>query len=335
MENDIVVMEPKLKLAKALAPAQTIQSLRRNHISRLPVELLTDVFSYLLPETLAIDDVVEALETESDWCLHMRRKHGDIIHASHVCRSWRRICLSTPSFWSLIWVTDEDQFTPRTCEFVRRSGSVPLEVAIRDERSRDQRFHTLSGDEDDEVPFHGPLLHPLLRFFGQFPHSLQRMKTLRVCSRFPSQQDFTSYFKEPAPVLESFALYVDCLSNTGYEPIVLQLPIPLFDGTTPSLRKLSLDGAEVPWTSNIFNNLTFLRICRFESRREDDRVHLGQLLQIIKNCPGIVSLELRFAGPVLPADYDKSPKTSQYTAPYLKNIILSDPRSGPLWTTHT
>lgn len=115
---------------------QSAQIYQRGHITCIPVEVLTDAFTYLLPESLAIDDILGALEMESDWFLHGRRRHDDLIHITHVCRSWRRMCLSTPSFWSLIWVTDEDRFALRTEEFIRRSGSMPLEIAVVDHCSR-------------------------------------------------------------------------------------------------------------------------------------------------------------------------------------------------------
>ncbi|KLO15770.1 hypothetical protein SCHPADRAFT_248923 [Schizopora paradoxa] len=300
--------------------AQTFQRHERGHISCLPLEVLTDTFAHLLPESLAIDDIISAHELESDWCLHRRRNHDDIIHISHVCRSWRSICLTTSPLWSLLWITDEDCFAPRTEEFVNRSGNMTLEVAVRDEIFRKKDF--LSNKEDPNS-FNGPLIHPLLKFFSLVPHALQRMKTLRVCSRFSPTQDFTSYFDKPAPLLESFALYVDSLSTDDIETTTHILPSPLFGGSTPSLRKLSIHGADVPWTSDIFKNLTFLCICRDE-RRERNDVSVNLLLQILENCPEIVSLEIGFAGPTLPVGdrMNESSLTPKLAVSFLKNINL-------------
>ncbi len=148
-----------------------------------------------------------------------------------------------------------------------------------------------------------PCFHPLLNFTNHFPQAFQRVKTLRIRSRFPPTQDFTACFDKAAPILESFALYVPSYGTTHYTFTPLQLPSPLFGGCTPNLRKLSLDGAEVPWTSPIFKNLTFLRISKDTDTPERNRVDLDMLVKIIRGCPDLVSLELEFAGPVWPAGY--------------------------------
>ncbi|KLO15768.1 hypothetical protein SCHPADRAFT_248814 [Schizopora paradoxa] len=304
----------------AESAAQVFHGRQQGHISCLPVEVLTDAFTYLLPKSLVIDDAIGAHALKPDCCLHRRRKHDDIINISHVCRPWRSICLAAPSLWNLLWITDEDHFTPRTEEFIRRSANMPLEVAVRDELRRNWRLFPY---QQDVNPFKGPLIHPLLKFFNLVPCALQRLKTLRICSGFSTSQDFTSCFDKPAPLLESFALYFDHMGTDGVESTSHILPSPLFSDSTPSLRQLSIHHAEVPWTSNIFKNLTLLCIWRDEEH-EADHVEVNLLLQIMRNCPEIVSLEIGFAGPTLLADDSTHPSslTSKVPALSLKNIKL-------------
>ncbi|KLO15767.1 hypothetical protein SCHPADRAFT_927010 [Schizopora paradoxa] len=319
-------MGSKPKLSTSDKSIERIQRNRRGHISCLPVEILTEAFGYLLPESLAIDAYLDAFEAESDWYLHSKRKHDDIIRISHVCRSWRKICLSTPTFWNVVWVTDDDRFASRTEEFIRRSEKAPLEIAVCDDCSRVQRLGHTPGKFDEKNPFDGPLIHPLLNFVDRFPGVLQQLKQLRITSRFNPGQDFSSCFNKAAPSLESFAINVDTFGasdDEGSPPFLL--PSQLFRGSTPSLRKVSLDGAEIAWTSSIFRNLTFLRIFREMDRREIDCVNLDGLLQIIEDCPVLVSLELGFAGPVVPMNNPNARDLVglKINAPSLKNINLS------------
>ncbi len=149
-------------------------------------------------------------------------------------------------------------FVQRTENLFQRSGTMPLEVAIRDECGRNRRLEPGTG----AFIGNGPLLNPVLSFTNHFPQTLQRMRSFRICSRFPPSQDFTACFDKAAPILESFALLVESYGTTDYTITPFQLPSLLFGGSTPSLRKISLDNAEVPWTSTLFKNLTFLCVCQ-------------------------------------------------------------------------
>ncbi len=113
-----------------------------------------------------------------------------------------------------------------------------------------------------------------------------------------------------------------------------RLPSSLFAGYTPMLRKLSLDAIEVPWMSSIFKNLTFLRINCIDITNDMDgfscRVEVQRLLEIIGDCPNLVSLVLKDAGPTSPAHdsmvnvlcADRGPETSKVDARSLTVIQL-------------
>jgi len=309
----------------------------RRHIFCLPTEVLTEIFAYILPETLAIDDEVDALQFESDWMLRHERRHNHLLNVTRVCRRWRQICLSSPSLWTLLWITDDDLSPLRAELSLQRSGDVPLEVAVCDSEGRKQRFpFNISANKG----FYGPLLHPLLSLSRLFPQGPSRLKTLRICSKAPPEHDFTCFtgwFDKPAPILESFVFTTDTVFLTHIGAAAFRFP-SLFGGYTPALRKLSIEDVIIPWSSAIFKNLTFLRVrlCNgiLQNHARESEVELNRLLEILRDCPGLVTLELGHVGPknsTIKTDgstYLTSASQPKVDVRFLKIIIFHDVRDA-------
>ncbi len=307
----------------------------KQHISCLPTEVLMETFAHLLPETLAIDNELDAIEHESDWLLYRERRHDDLLNITHVCRQWRRICLSSPSLWTLLWIADDDLSPLRAESSLRRSGETPLEVAICDTEGRKQRSPASDGSNFE---FLGPLLHPLLTLSRLFPRGPSRIKALQICCKITSGPDFTGWFDKPAPTLETFAFVTDTFSCVDSGVIPFSFPSPLFDACTPALRKLSIYDAIIPWSSAIFKNLTFLRVCLSSDTQEnharDGRIELNRLLEILRDCPDLVTLELGHVGPKSSMiKTDGSTSLTRASQPkvdvrFLKNIIFHGVRDA-------
>ncbi len=138
------------------AQTRVAESYPNRLILCLPSEIATRVFAYLLPITLAIDDILDAMERESDWKLHRERKHDDLLSVSQVCREWRRICLSTSLLWRLLWITDDDVCPLRAKVFtIGRSRSYS-------KQNVKQRLASYCDACYGDVykAFNGPLFHP-------------------------------------------------------------------------------------------------------------------------------------------------------------------------------
>ncbi|KLO15774.1 hypothetical protein SCHPADRAFT_938474 [Schizopora paradoxa] len=307
---------PLAKLASIASQPYT-----KRYISRIPTEIITHIFTFLLPGSQVSKDL---------WFLRPRETYDDLLVASRVCREWRRICLSATSLWSFIWIGDDDISPHRADIFSHRSGNSPLEVTIRNDEAVKQALASRFSIplEGPEKIFTGPLVDPLLHLKRLFPHGPTRIKTLKINSTFVEneQLDISEWFENPAPILESLAIRVDSggLRDEDGDESYFESPHPIFDGCTPALRKLSLDNVEIPWDSAIFKNLTLLRICHHPESLAIGvigKVTLDRLLEILVDCPSLVSLELQNAGPISGGD-GKLQNSSRVDLPYLRNISV-------------
>ncbi|KAH8091699.1 hypothetical protein BXZ70DRAFT_476761 [Cristinia sonorae] len=82
-------------------------------ISRLPVEVLADIFRWCLPDTATV---------------FTPRRRLSWISVTHVCRYWRDVALQTPTLWTAIPVGQGS--VPFAKEFLARSRRSPLRIYI-------------------------------------------------------------------------------------------------------------------------------------------------------------------------------------------------------------
>ncbi|KLO15780.1 hypothetical protein SCHPADRAFT_249109 [Schizopora paradoxa] len=299
MKQNLLHDEPFLLVAS--------QASQRRYVSCIPTEILTRTFSLLLPMTLAMGNDYDAVESDCTYFLRPYGSHNDLLNVSRVCRDWRRVCLSTTSLWNRIWINDDDISSYRAEVFRDRSGNAPLEVVVRNDQTVKQASTSRSPylRQPNDV-FMGPIFHPLLHLSKLFPHGPTRMKTLRISCTFPIHKSFaiSTWFSNPAPLLESLSIGnnrhgIRNINDEGTS--YFKTPRPLFGGFTPSLRKLSVDSVEIPWDSAVFRNLTLLHICYYMDSpeiRAVGKVTVDRLLQILSDCPFLVSMKLENAGPI-------------------------------------
>ncbi|KLO15783.1 hypothetical protein SCHPADRAFT_938483 [Schizopora paradoxa] len=298
-----------------------VASRNRQILSSIPEEVLVHIFSYLPPKPLAISN--DPLPNV-DWHLHDRRRHDDLIAVTHVCRAWRQICLSTPSFWNLVWISDDDVSRSRAQKLIERSGNRPMEIAVRDEEAFFRCHQITPAAKKRHIT--GPLLEPVLALRTLFPQGPLTIKTVRISSPFklPPGEHQIAFFSMPAPLLSSFVLSIATHRNDVDWPI-FQLPSPLFAGHTPKLRKLGLLNVDVPWNSSMFKNLSTLRIeCTEINHRPnpiDSRVDVHRLLEIIHDCPHLITLVLIDVGPISSTPTLET-KSSQVIARHLTNMRI-------------
>ena len=88
--------------------------------SRLPPELLSEVFLHLISPDSFKSNATSNLQRARA----IPKSSLDLVHASHVCRSWRGIALSSPHLWRSI-VLDG---TPQVNEFLDRSKGCVLDI---------------------------------------------------------------------------------------------------------------------------------------------------------------------------------------------------------------
>ncbi|EJD49222.1 hypothetical protein AURDEDRAFT_161719 [Auricularia subglabra TFB-10046 SS5] len=157
---------------------------------------------------------------------------GDIYRLQAICTSWRDLIIGTPPLWTAIAVTAQNA---RLAELFRRSGLLPLHVAVASVRT----FAELSHVDD------------CLR-----PHA-SRLITLKITfdsHSYGGPRPRNELFAYQAPVLEMFSL---CIPHVA---VSYDIPAQLFNGVAPNLRSLTVSGVRLPDPCPALSRLTRLEI---------------------------------------------------------------------------
>ncbi|KAI0322285.1 hypothetical protein OF83DRAFT_855473 [Amylostereum chailletii] len=237
-------LRPRLALTASVAPlssAETINNARQTVEEDLEAvqHLLCALksrknafspISSLPPEILAY--VFQIHMENPRWYYHRSGSHNpplEWIVVTQVCRHWRQVALSQPRLWTLIPFTFGPKWTER---FFERAKHAPI------------RLHqTLGGTVDPSSQFDFILNH------------LHHTEELVLSGSVPSIQDALQTLTSGAPYLECFQIAPSPLPVPS-----LPLPARLFANNAPKLRRLTLHGFTIPWSSTLLTNLTVLDI---------------------------------------------------------------------------
>jgi F-box-like len=191
-------------------------------ISRLPVEILIQVFSYY---------------AASDRQPHVRfRTPPPWLAVTHVCQRWRRAALSCPVLWVDIISTNYRW----TEEMLERSSDLPIHITV----------------DDGGPSAHVPCEVRTARLLFSKIHRAQSLAITcadadRILACLP-----ILFEAEAAPVLQELTI-TDFHSSNAVDLVER----PLFSGRTPTLQFLSLYHCRVLWSSPLFQcDLVYLFI---------------------------------------------------------------------------
>ncbi|TFY75074.1 hypothetical protein EWM64_g8938 [Hericium alpestre] len=255
---------------KAVQHLGTLIFARINTLSitmRLPAEVLAHVFSMLAecdPPSAKPFPIDERGE----------KQHLGWIVATHVCRRWRQVALSSPALWTNIGAP---QTAPWMEEMLARSKQVPFTFSA-------------------SIALDRTICDVIVKALG--PDHISRMKGLHLSA---SECDGYGLFTEgqnkslriyvlknlnhPAPMLETLVFK----NMTWYNEA---LPQNIFANTLPRLRRFSLDQCfELSWEAPYFRNLTDLDL-DFRSKFSS-----AKLLTLLKESPMLENLKISRRGP--------------------------------------
>ncbi|KAK0185021.1 hypothetical protein F5146DRAFT_1167910 [Armillaria mellea] len=251
------------KLDQSLQQLSAMVRCARNDlqpVNRLPTEIL----SLILKETrLDIPSFLPDLGPAMSLC---RRHNQGWIALLHVCQRWRDTVRSLSPTW---YITDDDlvEFT-----FLDKIGTSSLFSVILGFYRRDFPLYVierLSGPSHRLREF-----HILVSYWQKLPVST----VFQVLS-------------SAAPNLMSLSFECQNQYGTGGSHLM-----PLFDGQTPSLKMLHLDGFST-WPAHYFHGLTHVSFCR-QSADLSQRQSTSEFLDFLEGCPLLEHLILFDAGPM-------------------------------------
>ncbi|KAK7023366.1 hypothetical protein VNI00_016781 [Paramarasmius palmivorus] len=190
-------------------------------ISRLPTEILADIFLYCMEHGY-------------------RRTSGNVVHLGHVCHHWRMVSVNYPPLWST-----PDFSRPLLARMiVQRSKPGPLDVNL------DSITFSLN-------PFAASpkfVVSPeSVSVMSEALAESSRIRSLEVTSDwipFDIAQRILALFQKPMPLLDSLAVHAYKVD----QPV--ELPITF----SPTLKKLDLMHCNVPWGIPMLANVTDLTL---------------------------------------------------------------------------
>lgn len=184
-----------------------------------------------------------------------RKSERDLISASAVCAHWRRTLISTPELWNKIICSRRENpevVVPRVEAYLKRSGSVPLEVNIHDHASQFLSSHT------------------------------ERILSLRMfLGQTSNLHEIANHFSKPALLLQTMSLHV-----TDADRAILHLPSTFFETFLSSVRKLTVRGAILSPGPCKLSQLT-----KFTLKTRLNRLSSVVLLDILEEMPLLQFLE--------------------------------------------
>ncbi|KAJ7755902.1 hypothetical protein B0H16DRAFT_1540049 [Mycena metata] len=159
----------------------------RNFISKLPVEITSEIFTLCLPSVRSLRDFDSSDEQWGGEHIFAPPYGPTSMILSKICRSWREISFSTPALWSTVpldlnetpekVLSSMEMFASIVDEWISRSHRQPLSFIIRAELVRETPHHPLL---DSLFSAYSPRIQslqifsdeevlPELEFSGSFP----------------------------------------------------------------------------------------------------------------------------------------------------------------------
>ena len=190
------------------------------------------------------------------------RDDEDVIALTHVCRAWREVFTSRPSFWTHLDLDNMNEDRARV--YLERSKSSPVNLSL-------ERHNEMYPDDP---------------FFQFTPQVIGRLGYLFVQGTPENVQNIITHLSHPAPLLEHLEISADFPPAPG-------LTSALFDGDLSSLGVLRLDSVrtELPWRNMV--NLTSFTL----GNVPPGEISVMQLLDFFENAPYLREVNLYFVTP--------------------------------------
>ncbi|KAH9043540.1 hypothetical protein EDB83DRAFT_2677433 [Lactarius deliciosus] len=248
---------------KSLEGSIRALKLRRNAltpISSLPTEVITTIFSFLIPVAPSPFTILGEKPDHLSW-----------LRVARVCHHWREIALNQPLFWSHVDFTVLTSAGAAGVLALAKTAPLYLEARVPVGRWDDARFSAFQKELQARVSH---ICH--LAISADHFHLRKTLEELY----------------SPAPTLEFFSL-----SNDGVIPSRVFVLDTLFDGTTPRLSHLQLQKCDISWKSPLLKGLKYLEI---DVPSRDARPSLTDWLDALDEMPQLKMLDLHSASPIAP-----------------------------------
>ncbi|KAG8949691.1 hypothetical protein FRC03_000279 [Tulasnella sp. 419] len=235
-----------------------VRSQLASAISRLPNEIISDIFIHLL-YSIPLDNT--------------SKHYKCLVSLRHVCSRFRSITDATPSLWARICETDiRRKSLERTAMLLKKSRSTLLDIRID------------VGVTPNDNPYYSWSVFNLI-----LEHS-QRWNTFQCCytnrRNFPLLSFLSNLAQHQVPHLRKFVIQKPY--NEG--SMLSEARVDLEWGLAPCLQHLDISPILISWDSSFLSGLTFLRINAWDGVRPPTS---EQYLKVLSSCPRLKELHLK------------------------------------------
>ncbi|KAI0756808.1 hypothetical protein C8Q80DRAFT_1090501 [Daedaleopsis nitida] len=218
------------------------------------------------------------------------------LNLTWVCRRFRDVAMNDQTLWNSIWFRDAFPWT-RSFEFIKRSGTAPLDIRIDDkDKKTADKDKDKANEADDAItlPQIDLILNAILPKIRQIRILVVLLKKEETVERFVTRFSTAGH----AVWLERYEVH-RCgepylwphHKTTGSGGII---PLSVFP--TPKLRWLAINGIPVDWETVSTANLVTLDLRRMPIQACPPS---KRWLEMLRECPSLYKLHLEAAGPQL------------------------------------
>ncbi|KAI0785060.1 hypothetical protein C8Q75DRAFT_735794 [Abortiporus biennis] len=236
------------------------------HFGKIPLEIASTIFNFVLEEN-----------------------HAYVVRLAQVCKNWRSAVLNTPSFWSILCITNHNPKRKAKLWKARSKGkieelqihgfipSLPLALEVLQDLSFD-RLHSIVVDGAEAAVLRQSL--PAI-FSPQTFSNIRSMTIANVTAH--SNEDLTSFWEHPMPNLENLKIIgirVDWLHIIGHSTLLRNLQFKGPIGNTGFVDLLYFLKQNPRLKSLHFNPFVTSSLNRDEDRSELESVTAPSLEQL-------------------------------------------------------
>lgn len=254
----------------------------------LPVEILVEIFWLIASHPRHAEK--------------RRKKHiKQWLDITHVCNLWRTVAISQPKLWSFV---DLSHF-PSARVFLERSHDCPIEIFTTWKASR---------AESDSISTIPAFMREIKDIIGAH---VQHVTYVDVLLSEKNVRALLDCFTVPMPLLR--VLHIrnsrESSPDTTFTPVIGDRP--------PQLTSLHLQFVIISWDSPIYRGLIHLRLTQ---NTLETSLAMDAFIAMLESCPQLQTLELRSAGPQLPAGTSTAPNAfKRIQLPQLRRIYIDLP----------
>ncbi|KAG9007159.1 hypothetical protein FRB90_009498 [Tulasnella sp. 427] len=250
--------------------SQIIQaSSQRNSLSainQLPLEIIIEIFHYVLESRQLLSEVVLYYQT--------------LQYLASVSTAWRDIVCATPSFWRRVEFVDDCQAYPLASS-LKHSQEGPLDIScyVYDLSSTSyldpSEKHRLDAMRDD---FH--------RALSQLP----RWRSLGIITGCGDTA--RDLIVAPATTVQRLQVELDWDPDSDEDSGWSVRPITLFNGHTSGLQELRIEGMPFSWEDSNLEGLRILDLRDILNPIDFPWVNISNILTTLRACPELQELSL-------------------------------------------